>query len=75
MAELRTITCDRCGKIKEKTNHWWHIYANVDKRSMFITPMENIPEEPKGSLGLNACGLECLGILESKIKDGVNPLK
>ena len=72
-----TSYCDECGRPKGETNHWWKLEANIQKKSMFISPLE-IPTDnfPKDRyIQLKACGLECLAKLESKIKEGVNPLK
>jgi hypothetical protein len=78
MADINTKSCDNCGKIKGENNHWWSILANINK-SMFISPYDtNLGpikiEETTKYISLVACGLECLGILESKIKEGRNPL-
>jgi len=77
MADLNTKTCDNCGKIKQEANHWWVIEFNLELKSMFIYPIENIGKiEYKGpNKVLSACGLECLGILESRIKTGSDPTK
>jgi len=77
MADIKTVSCDNCGVLKREVNHWWVIYANISNKSMFICPLENIlPSRTlNGSISLKACGLECLSILESKVKEGVNPLK
>jgi len=90
MANIKTVSCDNCGVLKREVNHWWVMLANISKRSMFVCPLENIlpsrtlnssNPEPHGAdlrvdtVSLRACGLECLSILESKIKQGVNPLK
>lgn len=81
MMEKTTIYCDQCGAEKKETNHWWSLFANLTRKSMFISPYElnhdftlNFLPTYK-YLQLTACGLECLAILESKIREGVNPLK
>ena len=78
MADVNTKSCDNCGVIKGEANHWWTIHANAKNKSMFITPFtltSNDYFKTQGYNFLNACGLECLAKLESKIKEGVNPLK
>jgi hypothetical protein len=85
MAKIELIKCDNCGKQKETSNHWWQMYANVENKSMFIYPLDKMKvttgymkdsdDKYTSYTRLDACGLECLGILESKIKEGVNPLK
>jgi hypothetical protein len=83
MAKIELIKCDNCGKQKEQSNHWWKIEYKIMTKSMFIYPSEekiNIHKNDinriyLGAQELDSCGLECLGILESKIKEGVNPLK
>ena len=83
MPDLNTKVCDRCGKIKQEANHWWVIFYNMDTQSMIICPL-GIRDESKIFHGydiessyhmLYACGLDCLAILESKIKHGENPIK
>jgi len=82
MANVNTIRCDYCGKLKGEVNHWWVIDANIKIKSMFIYPLEKIDDPrfessflEKNHIRIVSCGLECLSILESKIKEGVNPLK
>lgn len=74
MAELRSITCDNCGKVKGENNHWWKLVANIKERVMFICPfsydIHNISLMKASYKTFDACGLECLGILESKVKEG-----
>jgi hypothetical protein len=84
VAQIKTVSCDNCGKQKGEVNHWWSIEANIRTKSMFICPLEEFSqaqflpqrEQPKeiDYIPLSACGLECLGILESKVKEGKNPL-
>lgn len=84
--EKITIFCDQCGAEKKETNHWWVIFANVPMRSMFICPSEeseknhNLPQNQINTSGhpsirLDVCGLECLEIVESRIKNLENPTK
>lgn len=79
MANVNTVRCDRpgCGKLKGEINHWWTIEGNIISKSMLIYPYdEQIHWKMDSSwILLRACGLECLSIIESKIKGGVNPLK
>lgn len=76
MADVNTKSCDNCGRLKDAVNHWWSLWANIKTKSLFIKPMdEHLYDGSPGFISLNACGLECLSILESKIKEGVNPLK
>jgi hypothetical protein len=74
MAQIKTISCDNCGKQKGEANHWWSIEANIHTKSMFIHPFDELQLKIPDHIELSACGLECLGILESKIKEGRNPL-
>jgi hypothetical protein len=76
MAQIQTVSCDNCGKQKQETNHWWLLDSNIKTKSMFIYPFEETRKfsERENYIHLSACGLECLGILESKIKEGRNPL-
>lgn len=77
MADVNTKKCDHCERLKGETNHWWNIDANIQTKSMYIYPLEEqrIFMEDQRFIHLVACGLECLSILESKIKEGINPLK
>ena len=90
MMEKTTMYCDQCGAEKKETNHWWSLFANLTRKSMFISPYElchpgsrirllnhefTVGVPTYKYLQLTACGLECLAILESKIREGVNPLK
>lgn len=87
MADVNTKSCDQCGVLKKEVNHWWFIDANIKTKSMFVCPLsDNVSTKDNMYAGydfidfhthirLVACGLECLSILESKIKEGVNPLK
>lgn len=77
MADVNTKSCDQCGVLKKEVNHWWTIDANIANKSMFIYPFEELRQfsHDQRYIHLVACGLECLSILESKIKEGVNPLK
>ena len=72
-----TSYCDECGRPKGETNHWWVIWSNVKTKSLLLFPLEGANEIniPENFIMMKACGLECLAKLESKIKDGVNPLK
>jgi hypothetical protein len=75
MAKIETVSCDNCGKLKGENNHWWSIEANVRNKSMFIQPYVGQYGYAANNIAMVACGLECLAILESKIKEGKNPLK
>jgi hypothetical protein len=77
MADVNTKSCDQCGKLKGENNHWWLIDANIAKKSMFVYPFDKTRKYSADQryIHLVACGLECLNVLESKIKEGVNPLK
>lgn len=76
MADRNATFCDNCGIEKKEVNHWWVIDANAKTKSMFIIPLENAGNVfGRNYIRIKACGLECLAKLESKIKEGVNPLK
>lgn len=82
MANINTVSCDNCGKLKGETNHWWLLWGNIKTKSVFLCPLGIIESNRFGTIGimldyirLTSCGLECLNVLESKIKEGINPLK
>lgn len=75
MADINTKKCDRCGRLKGETNHWWIIEYNLETKSMYILPLEFHEVYELWTVSVVACGLECLNILENKIKEGINPLK
>jgi hypothetical protein len=77
MAKIETVSCDNCGKLKGENNHWWLIDANISHRVMFIHPSNtnHLVDRDYSFVELIACGLECLAILESKVKEGKNPLR
>jgi len=73
MPELNTRVCDQCGNIKRDANHWWVLWANKQTKSLYIAPIENEKLEMlPGNLYIRlfACGLQCLDILEQRIKQG-----
>ena len=74
MANIQTVSCDNCGILKGETNHWWTVECNISTKSMFIHPFGSDTPIPD-FLALIACGDTCLAVLESKIREGVNPLK
>jgi hypothetical protein len=77
MAQIHTVSCDNCGKQKGEVNHWWLLWGNICTKSMYIIPFGSEEDSVsiwKDYIKLSACGLECLGILESKVKEGRNPL-
>ena len=56
MAQILTVTCDVCGKVKAETNRWWTIrIANAGGFALVLT---------SGAAGksreyLDVCGEEC----------------
>jgi hypothetical protein len=78
MSKIITISCDNCAILKQETNHWWAIEANIDRKVMLIHPYLSgtvINAVDINFIEITACGEACLEVLESKIRNGVNPLK
>jgi hypothetical protein len=62
MAINKTITCDRCGKVKREVNHWW--IAKINAMDFTLLPWgSGAIESP---VAKHLCGQECVSKMASQ---------
>lgn len=72
MARKETMQCDKCGAIKQETNHWYTVVYFDDYRAVAVIPADEWLEFSKNAIaegisfqGRDACGMECAVQLQS----------
>ncbi len=60
--KTETVTCDVCGKIKAKVNHWYKVRSSETVLSIHTSDV--------GVRGQDACGQECVHKLLDKFLRG-----
>lgn len=71
------IKCAICNRIKQNFNHWWTLEFCSITKSFFVYPFEYSAEleTPMEWETIHTCGIECLLIAESKIRNAEDPVR